>query len=147
MLPYHLLAKVKLSETSKLPRNSGVYYAVGAKTNTLYYVGKAVNLKGRWQKHEHRKDLERLHEPIVLHYRKLPFYSIRNVEAEEIKRYRPPINNRNETTKFSLGVWLDRWLPLLTLFCLSVALALVLHWLAGVTVGGIGMMAYQIWGY
>ena len=147
MIPYYHLPRVKLSETSKLPRNSGVYYAVGVKTNVLYYIGKASSLRGRWKRHEHRKDLQALHEPIVLYYRELHRSSIRNVEAEEIAKYNPPVNGRIETTKFSFQVWSDRWLRLATLAVASVAIALLFHIVAGMLVAGLGMMAYQIWGY
>ena len=94
------LPSVDLADRASLPKITAVYYAVD-RTGQILYVGKSTNLYLRWNNRRfgaHHK----LHElsqyrGVKLHYWKRPLWRRRHDEAVEIKRFDPPLNDRDES--------------------------------------------------
>lgn len=98
------LASVRLKDRSQLPSKPGVYYAVSHRNPShVLYVGMAANLRKRWGGDRHHKLETLLNYPSVhLHYRELRSEAAaERREAHDIKRYRPPLNDRNERTPWN----------------------------------------------
>lgn len=85
---------VPLSQVSKLPKKPGIYYAVSGWD--VHYVGLSRNLYRRWnatgERTHHKKAILARYDGVKLHYRVLPVYEIKYVEALEIARFYPHLN-------------------------------------------------------
>lgn len=80
---------VALSEAKLLPTEPGVYYL--RQFLWIKYIGKAQNLRQRWRSHHHMQRLQQM-SWLRLHYRTLPLEQISLVEAVEISRFKPSLN-------------------------------------------------------
>jgi excinuclease UvrABC nuclease subunit len=99
-MPRCLLPSVDLSHRHRLPKAPGVYYIIqpwrqlfGKKS--ILYIGKSKNIRARWADH-HKFGAFYGMWGLRLHYITMPDREIHNFEAEEIKRYDPPCNDRYE---------------------------------------------------
>jgi hypothetical protein len=99
VLPFN---RLPLSRRSELPQYSGVYYACYRRR--VLYVGKAVNLRHRWGSHH---KLDELPSDAYLRWRWVPRYKLASVEAWEINRLKPPLNEVCPHPYPSLGEWLE----------------------------------------
>ncbi len=80
---------VALSDAKLLPAEPGVYYV--RQFLWIKYIGKAQNLRQRWRSHHHKQRLQQM-SWLRLHYRLLPLEQISLVEAVEISRFKPSLN-------------------------------------------------------
>lgn len=88
---------VPLNRTVLLPNTPGLYYLVSCKK--ILYVGLSKSLYNRWNRDGlfiHRKKAIALEVakkcPIRIYYRTLPAAFLATEEAEEIHRFKPPLN-------------------------------------------------------
>jgi Flp pilus assembly protein TadB len=85
-LPSKAIAKLH-----ELPVGSGVYYVTAFWR--LFYVGKARNLRRRWQKNHQRYNQFKILSPFGrLHFKVMPAHKIDDFEKKEIQRLNPPWN-------------------------------------------------------
>ena len=86
---------VSLARVNDLPRKPGIYFA--RRGLTIQYVGLSKSLHRRWtatgsNEHHHKRTLERM-GGVRLHYRLCQLYELRYIEALEIRRFSPPLND------------------------------------------------------
>lgn len=96
--PRCLLPSVAFSQRHKLPKSPGVYYVMRGWKPLYIGLSKDINLRWTSQSKPHHKLSTFYGKPLIrLHYQLLPLNLIGNFEAAEIKRYKPPHNNREES--------------------------------------------------
>ena len=93
------LKSVSLENLKNIPSISAVYYAVS--NRQILYVGKSSNLYLRWNSrkygvHHKLRDL-RQHENVRVYWNPRPLWRLDHDEAVEIKRFDPPLNDRDES--------------------------------------------------
>lgn len=106
-----LLPAVPLRDRASLPKIPAIYYAVSQ--GKVLYVGKADNLYLRWNsrrfgKHHKLEALER-YPSVQLRYWQRPLWRLGHDEALEIKRLKPLLNKRGESTVWWISAidWLN----------------------------------------
>lgn len=131
-----LMPHVSLKNLKALPQEPGVYYAIkGAK---ILYIGKARNLRQRWcatgQREHHQLYQLKAIGGVRLHYRvRRSDTAAKRREAHDIKRFKPPMNDRIEKPPFSPIDWLLEMLSDLTV---AILLGAVLYTLfTGIAIG------------
>lgn len=87
---------VSLQNRSRLPKKSGVYYAM--KFGRIRYIGLSENLHKRWNSSSPHHKLATLEGMggVRLYYRLLPVWSIAYYEAKEMHIFKPDLNDRRE---------------------------------------------------
>ncbi len=99
------LPHCSVAQLSHLPRCAGIYYVTAF--GLIFYIGKAKNLRQRWQQH-HRLAQFRLLAPFGrLHYQTLPAADVAVAEKRAIARYRPYWNNQRVPGFW--GLWRLYW--------------------------------------
>ena len=89
------LSKVSLETRDLLPEYSGIYYVI-EENNTVWYIGKAKNIRERWQgKGHHRiyqlKNQKQKH--FSIYYEQVDFSQLDEREQQQIQKYHPHLNN------------------------------------------------------
>lgn len=106
--PIALRPGVFLCDRQNLPRAPGVYYAIQwFRPRRPLYIGMSGNLHKRWNAQgdrQHHKLLALSRYPgMRLHYKITRTRDeALDLEAVEIDRFNPPLNNRKETRRFNL---------------------------------------------
>ncbi|MGL5832473.1 MAG: GIY-YIG nuclease family protein [Waterburya sp.] len=89
------LPKVSLETKELLPEYSGIYYVVD-ENKIVWYVGKAKNLRKRWQGKSHHRiyQLKQLkHKYFDIHYESVDLSQLDQREKQQIAKYTPHLNN------------------------------------------------------
>lgn len=90
----HLL-KVSLETKELLPEYSGIYYVVD-ENKIVWYVGKAKNIRKRWQGKAHHRiyQLKQLkHKYFNIYYESVDLSKLEQREQQQIAKYTPHLNN------------------------------------------------------
>ena len=87
------LDSLKLSELNQLPSCTAIYFAIDANDRILY-VGKADNLRSRWQNHHRKHQLQEISEICPIRIAWLPWNCEGVMEAEKffIQTHQPLLN-------------------------------------------------------
>lgn len=81
-----------MNEKSAFPRRRGIYFAVD-ENNVIQYIGKAENIKARWQNHEKCRELKKLGTIKVFYlFISDDKLSLIDIEEKFISYYKPPFN-------------------------------------------------------
>ena len=89
------LSKVSLETKELLPEYSGIYYVID-ENNTVWYIGKAKNIRKRWQGKGHHRiyQLEKQKQKYFsIYYEQVDFSQLDKREQQQIKKYHPHLNN------------------------------------------------------
>lgn len=89
------LPKVSLETKELLPEYSGIYYVVD-ENKIVWYVGKAQNIRKRWQGKSHHRiyQLTQLkHKYFDIHYENINLSELDQRETQQIVKYTPHLNN------------------------------------------------------
>jgi ribosomal protein S8 len=89
------LPKVSLETKELLPEYSGIYYVVD-ENKIVWYVGKAKNIRKRWQGKSHHRiyQLKQLkHKYFDIHYENISLSVLDQREKQQIVKYTPHLNN------------------------------------------------------
>lgn len=89
------LPKVSLETKELLPEYSGIYYVVD-ENKIVWYVGKAQNIRKRWQGKSHHRiyQLKQLkHKYFDIHYENISLSQLDLREKQQIAKYSPYLNN------------------------------------------------------
>jgi predicted GIY-YIG superfamily endonuclease len=95
------LPRVSLRLKDLLPENSGVYYVLD-ETNTVWYIGKAKNLRKRWQGKTHHRIIQlqaQRQKHFSIYYEQISEFQLDNIEKQQIAKYQPHLNNSPVKTK------------------------------------------------
>ncbi|MDX2257080.1 MAG: GIY-YIG nuclease family protein [Pseudanabaenaceae cyanobacterium bins.39] len=98
-----------ITKLKELPQEAGVYYIMAL--GIVMYVGKAKNLRSRWNASHHRyQQFKILHPFGRLHYRILSHNKISTYEKAEIAKFKPKWNGTARATfwqlcKLFIAVW------------------------------------------
>ena len=94
------LPKVSLQAKQLLPEYSGIYYLLD-QTNTVWYIGKAVNIRKRWQGKAHHRinQLKAQKKHFTIHYEPVSRTQLGEVEKQRIEKYQPHLNASPVKTK------------------------------------------------
>jgi hypothetical protein len=98
-----------ITKLKELPQEPGVYYITAL--GIVLYVGKAKNLRNRWNTSHHRyQQFKILHPFGRLHYRTLSLSKISAHEKTEIAKFQPQWNGTARVTfwqlcKLFIAVW------------------------------------------
>lgn len=95
------LPKIPLSTKELLPEDSGIYYILD-ETYTVWYIGKAKNLRKRWQGKSHHRfyQLEaQKKQSFLIYYESVPINQLDTIETERITQYNPYLNQTSVKTK------------------------------------------------
>lgn len=123
------LPSLSINDLAQLPDKAGIYYVTAGWR--IFYVGRAQNLRQRWQRH-HRYPQFRLLSPFGrLHYRLVKPNCLDRQEKLDIQRLKPhwnyePIPEFWGLLAFWIGVWL--WVIAYTGVSMAIAYTIyVLH--------------------
>lgn len=89
------LPKVSLETKELLPEYSGIYYVVD-ENKIVWYIGKAKNIRKRWQSKAHHRiyQLKQLkHKYFNIHYENISLSQLNLREKQQIAKYNPHLNN------------------------------------------------------
>lgn len=89
------LEKVDLKNKHLLPEYSGIYYVLD-ESNIVWYIGKAKNLKKRWNGKAHHRLYQlssQSRKKFYIYYKKLSFINLDEEEKKLIAQYRPHLNS------------------------------------------------------
>ncbi len=89
------LSKVSLETKELLPEYSGIYYVID-QNNTVWYIGKAKNIRKRWLGKSHHRiyQLERQKQKYFnIYYEQVNLTELDKREKQQIKKYTPHLNN------------------------------------------------------
>ncbi|AGF53045.1 sll0664 [Synechocystis sp. PCC 6803] len=95
------LPKVSLATKDNLPIFSGIYYVVDEQ-NLVWYVGKAKNIRNRWQGKSHHRFFQlesQKNHYFSIYYRIVDEIELAKIEKEEIEKYTPQLNTSKVKTK------------------------------------------------
>ncbi|MFM1841630.1 MAG: hypothetical protein RLZZ490_361, partial [Cyanobacteriota bacterium] len=95
------LPKVSLATKDNLPISPGIYYVIDEQ-NLVWYIGKAKNIRNRWQGKSHHRfsQLEsQKNHYFSIYYRVVDESELAKIEKEEIKKYTPQLNTSKVKTK------------------------------------------------
>ena len=94
------LPKVSLQAKQLLPEYSGIYYLLD-ETNTVWYIGKAINIRKRWQGKAHHRiyQLEAQRKHFTIYYEPVSKTQLDEVEKQRIEKYQPHLNASPVKTK------------------------------------------------
>jgi predicted GIY-YIG superfamily endonuclease len=95
------LAKVSLQAKELLPEYSGIYYVLD-ETNKVWYVGKAKNIRKRWQGKAHHRiyQLEaQKKKHFTIYYEQVSEFQLDSIEKQRIEKYHPHLNASPVKTK------------------------------------------------
>ncbi|NJK35982.1 MAG: GIY-YIG nuclease family protein [Oscillatoriales cyanobacterium SM2_2_1] len=120
------LPHCSISRLSSLPPSAGIYYVTAF--GLIFYIGKAKNLRQRWQRHHRRAQVQLLSPFGRLHYRLLPLADLGAAEKLAIAHHRPYWNNQRVPGFW--GLWRLYW---------AVWGRLGIYGLLGVAVVGVGL--------
>lgn len=94
------LPSVEFSQKSQLPENSGVYFLVA--NQQILYLGKAINLRGRWRSHHRKHEANvlvtaglkvKIHYLLISSQEPSNHQQLLHVEQQLIKQFKPPLND------------------------------------------------------
>lgn len=89
------LPQVPLQGKELLPEYSVIYYVLD-ETNTIWYIGKAKNIRKRWQGKSHHRiyQLEAQRKKhFTIYYDQISEAQLDSVEKERIEKYHPHLND------------------------------------------------------
>ncbi len=89
------LAKVSLETKDLLPEYTGIYYVVDEK-NTVWYIGKARNIRKRWQGKAHHRIYQLQNQKqnyFNIYYEQVNSSQLDRREKQQIKKFTPHLNN------------------------------------------------------
>jgi hypothetical protein len=89
------LPKVSLETKELLPEYSGIYYVID-ENKIVWYVGKAKNIRKRWQGKSHHRiyQLKQLkHKYFDIYYEGVDLFQLDQKEQQQIIKYTPHLNN------------------------------------------------------
>lgn len=89
------LSKVSLETKDLLPEYSGIYYVI-EENNTVWYIGKAKNIRKRWQGKVHHRIYQfenQKQKHFSIYYEQVDFSQLDKREQQQIKKYYPHLNN------------------------------------------------------
>ncbi len=89
------LSKVSLETKELLPEYSSIYYVID-ENKTVWYIGKANNIRKRWQgKAHHRIDQLEIQKQkyFSIYYEQVNYSKLDKIEKQQIKKYTPHLNN------------------------------------------------------
>jgi excinuclease UvrABC nuclease subunit len=89
------LPKVSLETKELLPEYSGIYYVVD-ENKIVWYVGKAQNIRKRWQGKSHHRiyQLKQIkHKYFDIHYENISLSQLDLREKQQIAKHSPYLNN------------------------------------------------------
>jgi predicted GIY-YIG superfamily endonuclease len=95
------LPKVVLQAKQILPEYSGIYYVLD-EANNVWYIGKAKNLRKRWQGKAHHRiyQLEaQKKKHFTIYYEQVSKTQLDNIEKQRIEKYHPHLNASPVKTK------------------------------------------------
>ncbi len=94
------LPKVLLQAKQLLPEYSGIYYVLD-EDNQVWYIGKAKNIRKRWQGKAHHRiyQLKAQKKNFTIYYESVSEYQLDFVEKERIEKYQPHLNSSPVKTK------------------------------------------------
>jgi predicted GIY-YIG superfamily endonuclease len=95
------LNKVVLQAKQILPEYSGIYYVLD-ETNNVWYIGKAKNLRKRWQGKAHHRiyQLESQKKKyFTIYYEQVRESQLDSIEKQRIEKYHPHLNTSPVKTK------------------------------------------------
>ena len=95
------LAKVVLQARQMLPEYSGIYYVID-ETNNVWYIGKAKNIRKRWQGKAHHRiyQLEaQKKQHFTIYYEPVRESQLNSTEKQRIEKYLPHLNATPVKTK------------------------------------------------
>jgi predicted GIY-YIG superfamily endonuclease len=95
------LPKVALQVKQILPEYSGIYYVLD-ETNNIWYIGKAKNLRKRWQGKAHHRiyQLEaQKKQHFAIYYEQISKFQLDSLEKQRIEKYHPHLNASPVKTK------------------------------------------------
>jgi hypothetical protein len=137
MIKHLLLPSVALHRRHQLPKRPGVYYAISLlQPFTPLYIGMSGNLNARWNSAQpHHKYYELRHKPFVRLWFKTTKTRIQaeRLESYEIRRYKPPLNRRDEMP--------ERWGWRYQLYLLAQKLQQVIV----TAIGGVALLSLIYW--
>ena len=89
------LSKVSLETKELLPEYSGIYYVVDEK-KIVWYIGKARNIRKRWQGNAHHRIYQlkqQKYKAFCIYYENINSTKLDKEEKKQIKKYNPHLNN------------------------------------------------------
>ncbi len=95
------LPKVFLQAKQILPDYSGIYYVLD-ENNNVWYIGKAKNIRQRWQGKAHHRiyQLEaQKRKHFTIYYEQVSETQLDNIEKQRIEKYHPHLNASSVKTK------------------------------------------------
>lgn len=95
------LPKVFLQAKQILPDYSGIYYVLD-ENNNVWYIGKAKNIRKRWQGKAHHRiyQLEaQKRKHFTIYYEQVSETQLDNIEKQRIEKYHPHLNASSVKTK------------------------------------------------
>jgi hypothetical protein len=95
------LPRVSLRFKDLLPEYSGVYYVLD-ETNTVWYIGKAKNIRKRWQGKTHHRIIQleaQRQKHFSIYYEPVSEFQLDNIEKQQIAKYHPHLNTSPVKTK------------------------------------------------
>ncbi|BAU63295.1 Excinuclease ABC C subunit domain protein [Stanieria sp. NIES-3757] len=95
------LPQVSLHTKELLPEYSGIYYVLDEK-NTVWYIGKAKNLRKRWQGKSHHRIYQlqaQKKQSFTIYYESIIHSELDNIEKQRIAKYQPHLNSSPVKTK------------------------------------------------
>ena len=97
-LPY-----VTYRNKAKLPDSSGVYYVLNRYKHEIIYIGRAKNIKNRWQSHHRNWDIEILEsiwddDRIIIAWENWVENHLKELETRRIQQLKPILNWKDEAS-------------------------------------------------
>lgn len=95
------LPHVLLKSKELLPEDSGIYYVID-ENKLIWYIGKAKNIKTRWDGKTHHRILQlgsQKRKVFHIYYEKIPPDQLTQVEKARIEKYKPQLNGSKVTKK------------------------------------------------
>ncbi len=89
------LPKVSLETKEMLPEYSGIYYVID-ESNTVWYIGKAKNIRKRWLGKSHHRIYQlkiQKQKHFSIYYEQVNYSQLDKIEKQKIKKYTPHLNN------------------------------------------------------
>lgn len=80
-----------LEERSKLPKLTGIYFAVDS-SDKAQYIGKATNLRSRWESHHKYEELSSIKDVRIAYLFIDAVELLTDIETSLIKWFNPPLN-------------------------------------------------------
>jgi hypothetical protein len=95
-----LFNRVSYKDKHLLPEESGIYYVLNLQTNNFLYIGKAQDIRRRWQSHHRYEDIWLIADDfeegvICIAWELRPVQGLEKAESRRIKALQPLLNNKS----------------------------------------------------